>query len=260
MKLSRMQDIGGCRAVLSTVEHVDRLTQYYLKEAQFKHEFINKKDYIEKPKQSGYRSVHLVYKYRSDRSTTYNGLQLELQFRSRLQHAWATAVETVGTFLKQSLKASQGSEEWLEFFRLIASGFALREGCSLVPGTPTSTPELLNAISEAADGLRVVDRLQSYGAALETVGDGIIGNADYYLLILEPADDTVTVLGYKRRDLHDATERYLVEEARISAADSPGAEVVLVSAGSLGALKQAYPNYFLDTQVFVDELTTLISA
>ncbi len=45
-------------------------------------------------------------------------LLIELQLRTRLQHEWATAVETMGTFLQSSLKSSQGPEEWLDFFSL----------------------------------------------------------------------------------------------------------------------------------------------
>jgi ppGpp synthetase/RelA/SpoT-type nucleotidyltranferase len=74
-------------------------------------------DYILSPKNSGYRSVHLLYKYNSDKKapSIYNGLFIEVKIRSRLQHAWATAVETVVTFLQQALKSSQGEEEWLRF-------------------------------------------------------------------------------------------------------------------------------------------------
>ena len=51
-------------------------------------------DYVRKPKTSGYRGIHLVYRYHNDRKTIYNGLQIEPQLRTRRQHAWATAVDT----------------------------------------------------------------------------------------------------------------------------------------------------------------------
>lgn len=97
MNLARMQDIGGCRSVLSTQEDVSVVTKSFLS-GRHKHRLIRHDDYVATPKPSGYRSVHLVYAYHSDRSSTYNGLNIEVQIRSRLQHAWATAVETVGTF------------------------------------------------------------------------------------------------------------------------------------------------------------------
>jgi ppGpp synthetase/RelA/SpoT-type nucleotidyltranferase len=48
---------------------------------------VREYSYIEAPKESGYRGTHLVYRYYSDRSATWNGLSIEIQVRSRLQHA-----------------------------------------------------------------------------------------------------------------------------------------------------------------------------
>ena len=92
-----MQDVGGARAVLPTIDEVDELRALY-RRSRARHTLANEKDYIRNPKPSGYRGIHLVYRYQSDRSKVYNGLQIELQLRTRTQHAWATAVETVGTF------------------------------------------------------------------------------------------------------------------------------------------------------------------
>ena len=53
---------------------------------------------------------------------------IELQIRTRLQHAWATAVETMGIFIDHSLKSSQGPQDWLDFFSLVGNAFAYIEG------------------------------------------------------------------------------------------------------------------------------------
>lgn len=116
MKLAQMQDIGGLRAVVGSIARVRKLETKY-REHSFQHTLISSKDYINSPKSDGYRSIHLVYRYENDRAPQYNGLLLELQLRTRLQHAWATAVETMGTFLGQALKSGQGEREWREFSR-----------------------------------------------------------------------------------------------------------------------------------------------
>jgi len=136
MHLSQMQDLGGCRAVLSSVENVRQVADYYKTSSRMKHKLVREDSYIDQPKPSGYRATHLVYSYFSDKSTTWNGLKIEVQIRSRRQHAWATAVETVGTFTQQALKSSLGAEAWLRFFALMSSAHSLREGTPLVPGTP----------------------------------------------------------------------------------------------------------------------------
>ena len=113
IKLSQMQDIAGCRAILPTVKHVDGLVLKYRK-SDIKHELIRMDDYIREPKASGYRGIHLIYRYFSDKNTTYNDLKVEVQLRSTAQHLWATAVETVGTFTQQALKSSTGKRIGLD--------------------------------------------------------------------------------------------------------------------------------------------------
>ena len=61
-----MQDIGGARAVLPDIDDVDRLREAY-KRGRTKHQLVGQKDYVRQPKTSGYRGIHLVYRYRSDR-------------------------------------------------------------------------------------------------------------------------------------------------------------------------------------------------
>lgn len=251
MKLSQMQDIGGCRAVVEDVRKVNRLVENY-KSSDIKHKLIGQDDYIKNPKPSGYRSVHLIYKFFSDKKPTHNGLRVELQFRSQLQHAWATAVETVGTFTRQALKSSQGEEDWLRFFALMGTALAERENCPLVPGTPSDTRQLKAELREYAARLDVAQRLQAFGAALQTVEGMDIGkDANYYLLELDPSAMKINVLGYRRQDLERATKDYLEAEKSLSA----NGDAVLVSVESMASLRRAYPNYFLDTHRFVEAVS-----
>lgn len=253
MKLSRMQDIGGCRAVLKTSAQVRRLCRVY-KQSGIKHTFVGEKDYISDPKSSGYRCVHLVYRYRSDKNSVYDGLQIELQLRSRLQHAWATAVETMGTFLERSLKASQGPAVWLQFFALCGSAFARVEKTPLVPGTPTTKRELNRTIKRMARELDVYSKLQVFGAALRYTASPGAMKAHYFLLSLRAMGkgSALTVEGFEKNQLAAATMAYLAAEK--STRGAMGAETVLVAADSLRALRRAYPNYFLDTNVFIFEM------
>src|SRR5262249_6818660 len=133
MRLARMQDIGGLRAILTSVRRARSLEQKY-RESAFEHELTNSKNYIDEPKEDGDRGIHLIYRYMNSRTPAYNGLSLELQIRTQRQHAWATAVETMGTFLGQALKAGQGDQEWREFFRKASASLALVEGTAPIPG------------------------------------------------------------------------------------------------------------------------------
>lgn len=259
MKLSQMQDIGGCRSVVSTVQGVRALVNLY-GASNIKHEPASYDDYIENPPPSGYRGVHLVYRYVSDKKKkTYNGLKIEIQLRSQYQHAWATAVETVGTFVHQALKSSAGEPEWLRFFSLMGTAIANRERTARVPDTPANRAELVAELKHYADKLNVATRMQAFGMALRTLTSeqSELELAHYYLLVLDPSANQLMVSGFDSNQLEVASQRYLEAEKEI--AENPGRDAVLVSVDSLNALQRAYPNYFADTRMFVQLLNQALS-
>jgi ppGpp synthetase/RelA/SpoT-type nucleotidyltranferase len=247
MTLSQMQDIGGCRAILSAADDVRELVESYLK-SDLKHKLHTIDDYIDLPKPTGYRGVHLIYSYFSDKVDTYNSLKIEMQIRSQAMHAWATAVEIVGIFTKQALKSSQGEEEWLRFFALMGSKLAAFEGTPAVPGTPTDPVELQEELSEVAHGLDAVRRLRTFGTAPTILESPDSKGQHFFLLELNIEENKLEVSGYKSGDLDRAAADYLSAE---KAMGTKG-DAVLVSVESLASLRRAYPNYFLDTDLFVD--------
>ncbi len=247
-KLTEIQDIGGCRAVLSSVRRVRRLVKIY-KESDLKHALIGENDYIKNPKVTGYRGYHLIYSYYSDKKQTYNGLKIEMQFRTSLQHAWATAVETVGIFTGQALKSNQGNRKWKRFFALMGSAMALRERSPLVPNTPHDPATLKADIRRYVDNIGVIEHLRLFNAVLKHSETKSIEGAHYFLLKLLPKENRIVIEGFKSADLASAQERYREVEREISAA--AGDDVVLVSTSSMSALRRAYPNYFLDTRAFM---------
>ena len=216
-------------------------------------------DYIAKPKISGYRGIHLIYKYNSEKIADYNGLYIEIQIRSKLQHAWATAVETVGTFLNQPLKSSLGEVKWLRMFALMGSIIALREKSKvLVPDTPTTKAELVAELRTLVKELDVIDSLQMFSTAINISQPGEKKDKHYFLLKLIPSQQQMTVSSFSRRQLDQATAAYLEVEKELKT--QQGTDAVLVSADSLANLRRAYPNYFLDTQVFLNELSRAIAS
>ena len=218
MQLSQMQDIGGCRAILGNVGQVVSLVKKYEK-SDLKHSLDDIDDYIDKPKASGYRGIHMIYKYYSDKQapSIYNGLFIEMQFRTRLQHTWATSIETVGTFLRQALKSSQGEEPWLRFFSLMGSVFAAKEKSKAhVPDTPTKSSELIAEVRKYANDLNVQYTLHAYQQAIRVAREGPEKGNHYYLLTLEPKQGQITVKAFPRRQLEEASAEYLKVEERIS--------------------------------------------
>ncbi len=122
MSLSAMQDIAGCRAVLADVAALravqDRLraTERFVRDPD---------DYIERPKESGYRGVHVIVEY--------DERPVEIQLRTQLQHQWAYTVEKVGGTLRVDLKSGIGPPEVLRYFELVSQALHNEEAGHAVP-------------------------------------------------------------------------------------------------------------------------------
>ena len=246
MRMSQMQDIAGCRAVFKNMVSVRRLVQKY-KTSKFDHVFKSEKDYIANPKPDGYRCHHLVYEYRgTDANAAYTGTKVEIQIRTQLQHAWATAVEAVGIFTKQALKSNQGDEDWLRFFALMGSAIAAIEQCNPVPGTPLEKEKLISEIACLVNQLHVSEMLSMYNTSIVALGSA--KDAKYFLLELDLGKKQVTYRQYKALQSEEANRQYTELESLLP--DDSDNQIVLVSVENINALRRAYPNYFLDTNMF----------
>jgi hypothetical protein len=166
--------------------------------------------------------------------------------RSKLQHAFATAVETVTTFTREPLKFGAGPENWRRFNSLMGSALAFREGTAPVPGVPTHPKEIVKELNELSRELRVRERLKGWTQAVQTVGHARIGKRyKFILLILSLKDSTIRATAYEERSLAQAAIREIEQLKR------DDLDVVLVWVNSVRGLKKAYPNYYADTTDFL---------
>ena len=199
----------------------------------------------------------MVFKYRTKapKLAIYNDLRVEIQLRTRLQHAWATAVETVSTFTGQALKSSLGSDDWKRFFALVGSAIALREKRPLVPGTPTGRDDLVAELKQRTRDLKIFSVLKGWSATVSMMHPR--KDDHIFLLVLNMTNWTLDLRGFHRRNLVAASEAYL--DAERANVDNPEVQVVLVSVESVQALRSAYPNYYLDTAQFINVVKKAIS-
>jgi hypothetical protein len=254
LALSDMQDIAGCRAVLANPNQVKQVVRLY-RESDIRHRLERIDDYIDRPKYSGYRGVHLIYSYYSDRNSTYNGLKIEIQLRSSLQHAWATAVETVDRFTLQALKSGRGNQRWRRFFVYMSAYIAQREACNAVPNTPTERSELKEGIRRYAEKLDVINQLEGFRAAIQITEKPGIGQSKIFLIQVDAEKHRTTLWGYRMNQLVQANSHYL----KLELEGGKGKDQVLVSSDSIVQLKRAYPNYFADTEIFLDQLRNALA-
>lgn len=261
MDLARMQDIGGVRAIVNNIAEVRELESQYKDTSRFSHELIKVDDYISQPKADGYRGIHLVYRYnntqaRNGAAFEYKGLLVELQLRTKLQHSWATAVETMGTLRDEALKSKQGNKEWLKFFELTSSAFAYAEETPrLDKYTNLSAIDTYKEVTKIENKLQFLEQIKGFSSAVNEIHTQ--GYSGFYnLIILNPATHSVVIKSYKKSELKQASIDYSDEEYK--ATSGAKTEPVLVSAGRLKSLRQAYPNYFLDIRDFVSKVEAII--
>jgi hypothetical protein len=249
MDLPRMHDIGGCRAVLEDIAEVRAIEATYIGGKSRSRYLIGRHDdYIQNPKPDGYRGVHVVVNYQGQGvQHCWTGLSIEVQLRTKMQHAWATALETVDTFTRQALKSNVGDPEWMRFFALMGAEVAYREGEPLVPYTPADTAERRTEIRRLARKLRVVERLSAYGETVRVLEEQTTRKDErHFLLDLDVEKGMLAVRTYSNSAAAEEFYSALEGEAGTER------DIVLVAVGSMSALRRAYPNYFLDTSVFLD--------
>jgi ppGpp synthetase/RelA/SpoT-type nucleotidyltranferase len=268
MKLSRMHDIGGCRAILKDIKGVREVARK-CREAAAKNptrssRLIREYNYLDGnipgPKTDGYRGIHMVYQYYSTakEGARFNGLRIEVQIRSQLQHAFSTAVETASIFTDQpikSIKANLHDSRWRRFFALMGNAIAMREGTTLIGGLPTDQHQLAEEIRRHADDLSVERILSGWGKTIERLS-GHPADAKTFLLVLDTELKTTEVIAYSPAEIPKTDEAYLSFEKQFKS--KPSQQVVLVDAESIDSLRIGYPNFYLDTEAFIEAMKAVI--
>ena len=263
MRLDQMDDIGGIRAIVNSMSELQKLRELYTSGThKLLHELHREDDYISTPKSSGYRGIHLVFRYqtKNEEKAGYNGLRIEMQLRTRLQHTWATAVETFEAFMGEKFKSSQGAQEWLNFFALVSSAFAHKEKQAPLPEhAHLSRRDLAYRIKQQAEELQVSLIMKSFSLAANNFifvpRNRLTGGLA--LMIFDSVDKSANVTVYPKDKDKQAYEAYIREEKRSSQENTR--QVVLVKMDSIQKLEKAYPNYFARLKEFQAELHHIFS-
>jgi len=104
--LARLEDIGGCRAVLDDAQALGRVRSHV--EKTWGNNIVRRRDYVTDPNGMGYRAFHL---------TVERGVRrIEVQLRTQGQQSWANAIESADSAHNLTLKDGIGPESMLEYF------------------------------------------------------------------------------------------------------------------------------------------------
>ena len=258
MSVTTMHDLGGCRVVVGNIAEIDALVEELVELPRARNRVMRTYDYLRfdpendhaGPKASGYRGIHLAYEYRASKAI-YHGLRIELQVRTQLQHAWATAVETMDLFSGSELKYSKGDPRVIRFFVIVSSLMAIEEGVAPVPGADRPVEELIEEMRALEFDLGIITRLEGYALL---VGDHATSDRRNALTLeLRRSESSLNV------KVHETQAYAEARLAQLEALEDDDLDVVLVNIARISQLQAAYPNYYADTSMFTKFVRSRVS-
>ncbi len=242
MELARMDDIAGCRLIFK-----DAVAMYEFRKslysARFGHKLrndVDKYDYVKNPKHSGYRGIHDIYEYKVSSSSTSgsNGLFIELQYRTSVQHAWATANEIIGFVTENQPKFEQGDIRYQKIMQLTSE--ILARTCE---NSKSCLPLLTN--KEVVSQFLDLDNELGFLALLRGLNSSSTeGAKTNNIILMFKEGKPLEIKGY----------RYAPEALRnlfLLEKENPGLDIVLVKGSSSEDVRIAFKNYFSDAREFI---------
>jgi hypothetical protein len=242
MQLERMDDVAGCRLIFKNIKELNKFRDNFHK-AKFNHKRRNepnKYDYIKSPKGTGYRGIHDVYEYdvNSESGKNLAGLYIEIQYRTLVQHAWATAVEVVGFITESQPKFQQGDKRY-EYEMALASEILARAHEGLKGPFPgKSDREVLEEFLKIDKELSLLKTLSGLNQAKSEVS-----NKKNTILIFSDKGE-LEIKSF--RDATDALRALFQLEEQM-----PHNDIVLVRANSSDEVRLAFRNYFSDAREYI---------
>lgn len=240
--LSTMHDLAGCRLIFDSVDALNDFRRVvHGSRSQHKYVSEGRYDYLDAPKATGYRGRHDVFSYQveSEKGRIYNGLRVEVQYRTKVQHAWATAVEISDFIENARVKFDQGVDVERERFFVLASEILARQYENMRGPCPDLTDnELREELLAIEDNTRLLHRLAVVDMEKVAIpgGKNVVLHFAHDRLVAESFRSTMQALN--RRDEIEA--------------DHPDDDVVYVRASTTWEVSTAFKNYFKDTKEFVD--------
>jgi ppGpp synthetase/RelA/SpoT-type nucleotidyltranferase len=244
MSLSRMDDVAGCRLIFKNIKELYAFRDSFLR-ARFRHKRRNaedseKYDYIKSPKDTGYRGVHDVYEYdvNSVVGKSRTGLYVEIQYRTLVQHAWATAVEVIGFMTESQPKFQKGDDRFSHAMALASEILARAHENLKGPFPDIDDRSLVSKFLAAEKEIGLLKMLRGLSAARRTV------SKKKNMILIFSEGKALELKEF--RDAPDAL-RALFELEK----EMPDKDIVLVRGDTSDEVRLAFKNYFTDARDFI---------
>ena len=243
VRLSQLQDIGGCRIIVENNNVTDELVRFIHKKLVRNKFFVIKKetDYREAGRDTtGYRAYHIIIER--------NGYKLEIQIRTRLQHYWAESIERASVIYREHLKEMEGDPAVLKYFKLTSDLFHKIER-----GYKPSLEERNKIDTLHIQAKKIMTKNHFDQVLNAKVEDGFIramiareSNLRYKL------NNWMLIFNWKKgkfenwilvsRDCNKATEQYADYEKQFTSEN--GYEVVMIGSSDVSVIQHTHSHYF----------------
>ena len=257
-----MHDFAGCRMIFDTIEELETFRSTLHSNSvmrnvnhRLKHG-VDKFNYIQNPKFSGYRGIHDVYQHfpRGHRRAEsilkpWDGLLVEVQYRTRAQHAWATAVEISDLLDMERTKFSMNMNKRGRLFALASEIIArYYEGLSNAL-VDISYDELAQELRDLENELKVLSRL----SVLKQIEKEIELKRHNVLNMVMMSNGHIDLEIFTFSNPNDAIEKTTELES-----DLLSSNAVYVRSDNPSQLRSAYRNYFNDPVDFVELIKSAV--
>jgi len=251
MQLARINDIAGCRCILQNEKRVFQFLAELRKSTIL--EIVRKNnsdgsqkeyifDYINEPKENGYKSIHVICKSKDK--------LIEIQIRDNTQHAWATLVEITDSIYKTKIKEKNddGKTGLYDFLKLYSKSKNL-------------TKDERNQINRILKKNNYLQKLsKTFSKNLVTIRrdwcevEDTPGN--FYLFEL-PKNNKPKFKVFN--DFSEAEDAYF--DSFTTEMNNNGANIVMayVQNKDFSTVSKAYANYFLVKHTLFENLVNILS-
>lgn len=242
VRLTQLQDIGGCRIIVNSNKDVNDLV--FFVEGKISSQSNLKKlrltDYREKGRDvTGYRSVHMMIE--ADKRV------LELQIRSRVQHYWAESIERTSVIYGRHLKEQDGDPEVISYFKELSDVFYEIES-----GRDPSVQSKISLdkrrvkaqeIIELSDKNKVFDSFVNEDIVKTlTSTQGLSESLNNWIIVFDWNSGDFITWESVGRNTEEAVKKYVEYENQFTS--DKNYEVVMIGSSDIATVRQTHSHYF----------------
>lgn len=243
VRLTQLQDIGGCRIIVEENRGVDDLLRFIsnsIERTGFA-KVVRHTDYRERGRDdTGYRAYHLIL--------DVEGVQIELQLRSRIQHYWSESIERTSVIYGKRLKEKEGDPVVIEYFKRFSDAlFTIETDHGLSRDSEIELQakrQLAEAVISQASSLKslgghVNQDIVRTMAEREGQSRGLLNN---WVLVFDWNDGNFVLWDVVGRNIDEAVAAYARYEAEFP--EEEKYEVVMIGTSDISTVPQTHSHYF----------------